>query len=147
MVDYYNNCFEITQLESTKSATVIQHINSMVISNNSLVLFGRVPSFFFHNLRIGEFAHKTSSPTYPESNGFAKRTVQAVKNLLTKAKASNQDPYFSIYELHYIEEHSISTDRFSTPTINESQNRPTDCLFSKPAQTQGDGEIRTKTVL
>ncbi len=33
---------------------------------------------------------------YPQSNGLAERTVQTVKNLLKKAKASNQDPYLSL---------------------------------------------------
>ena len=42
------------------------------------------------------FQHKTSSPVYPQSNGLAERTVQTVKNLLQKAKASGEDPYLSL---------------------------------------------------
>ena len=63
---------------------------------------------------------------------YQERNSKRQLNMNWKAKGSNQDPYFSIYEL---QDHSISTDRFSTPTINESQieNRPTDCLLSKPA--------------
>ena len=42
------------------------------------------------------FQHKTSSPVYPQSNGLAERTVQTVKNLLQKAKASGEDPYLTL---------------------------------------------------
>ena len=42
------------------------------------------------------FQHKTSSPVYPQSNGLAERTVQTVKNLMQKAKASGEDPYLSL---------------------------------------------------
>ncbi len=42
------------------------------------------------------FQHQISSPAYPQSNGLAERTVQTVKNLLEKAKASGEDPYLSL---------------------------------------------------
>jgi hypothetical protein len=44
----------------------------------------------------GVFNTKPSSPVYPQSNGLAERTVQTVKNLLQKAKASGEDPYLSL---------------------------------------------------
>ncbi len=37
------------------------------------------------------FNHITSSPRYPRSNGFIERTVQTVKNIMSKCKASGQD--------------------------------------------------------
>ena len=38
------------------------------------------------------FEHVTSSPHFPQSNGFVERTIQTVKNILKKARASGQDP-------------------------------------------------------
>ena len=39
-----------------------------------------------------EFKHITSSSRYPRSNGLVKRTIQTVKELLSKALSSHQDP-------------------------------------------------------
>ena len=42
------------------------------------------------------FCHNTSSPAYPQLNRLAERTVQTVKNLLEKVKATGEDPYLSL---------------------------------------------------
>lgn len=48
----------------------------------------------FHKER--GFQHITSSPRYPQSNGFIGRQVQTVKHTLDKAKKSGQDPHMSL---------------------------------------------------
>ena len=101
-VDYYSNYFEIAQLASIKSSTVIQHIKSIFARHGipEIVISDNGPQYSseeFHQFSTTwGFVHKTSSPTYPQSNGFAERNVQTVKRLLTKAKASNQDPHLSL---------------------------------------------------
>ena len=42
-----------------------------------------------------QFDHQTSSPYYPQSNGKIENAVKSAKRLLTKAKASGQDPYLA----------------------------------------------------
>ena len=99
VVDYNSNYFEIAQLASTKSSTVIQHIKSIFARHGvpEIVISENGPQYSseeFHQFSTPwGFVHKTLSPTYPQSNGFAERNVQTVKRLLTRAKAINQDPY------------------------------------------------------
>ena len=54
--------------------------------------------------RIKEFAKErdfivnTSSPTYPQSNGLAEKTVQTVKLLYRKSKMNRHDPCSSLLD-------------------------------------------------
>lgn len=45
-----------------------------------------------------EFAHITSSPHYPCSNGLAEKAVHIAKSLMEKAKADKRDPSLSLLE-------------------------------------------------
>ena len=42
------------------------------------------------------FAHVSSSPLHPQSNGLSERTVQTVKDLLHKCKESGKDPHLAM---------------------------------------------------
>ncbi len=46
-----------------------------------------------------DFEHATSSPRYPQSNGFAERMVQTMKNTITKARKSDIDPDLALLRL------------------------------------------------
>lgn len=46
------------------------------------------------------FEHNTSSLAYPHSNGKAENAVQAVKNLLTKCKASKASEFQALLDWH-----------------------------------------------
>lgn len=74
-VDWNNN-------SSHKSVFASHGIPDIVISDN-------FPQYASAEFRVfaenWEFQHLMSSPNYPQSNGQAKRTVQAIKNLLKKS--------------------------------------------------------------
>ena len=42
------------------------------------------------------FVHTTTSPYYPQANGFIERTVQTVKNVFQKCKESGADPHLAM---------------------------------------------------
>ena len=85
-----------------QSTTVIQHTKSIFARYGipEVVISDNGPQYASQEYE--EFANtwgfccNTSSPAYPQSNGLADRTVQTVKNLLEKAKASGEDPYLSL---------------------------------------------------
>ena len=42
------------------------------------------------------FSHVTTSPHYPQANGFIERNVQTVKNLFQKCKETGEDPHLAM---------------------------------------------------
>ena len=67
------------------------------------------------------FQHVTSSPRYPQSNGFIERQVQTVKNTLDKAVKSGRDPHMSMLCLR------------STP-IDSQLPSPAELLYQRKLQ-------------
>lgn len=53
------------------------------------------PKELFQVMGHSIITQSTSSPTYPQTNGLAEKTVLTVKMLLTKAKQSGHDPYIA----------------------------------------------------
>ena len=47
-------------------------------------------------LRDCSIKHVTSSPIYPQSNGFAESMVKVMKNLITKSFEANEDPNWAL---------------------------------------------------
>ena len=102
IADYYSKFLEIALLHDTKSKTVISHMKSIfarqgipeeVVSDNG-------PQYSSEEFKAfaekWEFVHTTSSPNYPQSNGFAERMVQTAKKILTKSRDSGQDLYLAM---------------------------------------------------
>ena len=104
-VDYYSRFFEIDELNSLTSGTVIRKLKAIfarygipeeLVSDNG----PQYTSVEFNSFsEKWDFKHVTSSPGYPQSNGLAEKTVQTAKRILTKASADpNTDPFLALLE-------------------------------------------------
>ena len=103
VTDYYSKYVEIALLERKTAACVILHLKSIMARHGipEQLCTDNMP---FNSVEFLSFATAwnftlvTSSPNYPQSNGQAERTVQTIKQLLTKAMLSGQDPYIALLE-------------------------------------------------
>jgi len=104
LVDYFSNFFEVSRLSNAKAEIVIRKLKCLMsrhgipekqVSDNGPAYACQEFSDF---AREWDFIHVTSSPLYAQSNGFAEKTVQTSKNLLSKAKANGRDPYLAILD-------------------------------------------------
>ena len=75
-------------------------ILEVVRSNNGIQYSSKIFKIFAESRR---FQHITSSPEYPRSNGMVERYEQVIKNMLTKAKHSDQHPYLVMLETRNIQ--------------------------------------------
>lgn len=98
LADYYSRVPFYRKTGMTATA-VIQHMKS-IFSEHGVpdeVMSDNGPQFdsqeFQSFARSYSFKHITSSPRYPQSNGFIERMVQTVKKCLTKATEAGDDPY------------------------------------------------------
>ena len=98
VVDYFLRYVEVTLLSPTRTTEVVMHMKFM-FSRHGIGEFLKSyngPQFSGSHFKAFAaeygFVHITSSPKFPQSNGEAKRAVQTVKNLITKAS----DPYLSL---------------------------------------------------
>ena len=75
-------------MEYLKAIFAVHGIPERLYTDNAKYLVSNE----FHNFAMEwEFTHITSSPRYPQSNGFIERMVQTIKNTLKKAKQSKMD--------------------------------------------------------
>ena len=90
VVDYHSKFFEVCLLADTLSSTIVTHMKSIFARQGipKIVVSDNGPQFSSYGFatfaKQWDFKHVTSSPTYPQSNGMAERTVQTVKNLIKK---------------------------------------------------------------
>lgn len=103
VADYYSKFPFVRKIhgQSTSKAVITlmkqifseQGVPSKVISDNGPQYASQEFTTFASNWG---FEHVTSSPRFPQSNGFIERTIQTVKLTLKKAQQSNTDPYTAL---------------------------------------------------
>ncbi|KAK7107442.1 hypothetical protein V1264_015374 [Littorina saxatilis] len=103
-VDYYSRYFEVDELTTTTSATIIRKLSSHFARHGipETLMSDNGPQFGseeFQQFAVSwDFQHTTSSPGYPQSNGLAEKTVHTVKDIMTNAKASGTSALQAILE-------------------------------------------------
>ena len=93
--DYFSKFPFVFQTRTTSYANLRDHLQLFVIedtpdeimSDNSPPFNGKEFSTFLTGLGI---RHTTSSPNYPQSNGFIERQIQMVKMLMKKATSTGR---------------------------------------------------------
>ncbi|KAK3748845.1 hypothetical protein QZH41_006630 [Actinostola sp. cb2023] len=102
LADYYSKFPVVRKLNTTTSTAVIDHLKSIFAEYGipETLVTDNGPQY--HSKEFQTFCstwgieHTTSSPLFPQSNGFSERMVQTVKTLLKKADASGQDHYLGM---------------------------------------------------
>lgn len=128
VVDHYSRMPFVRHLETTVSNTVIRYLKELFAvhgvpkkfySDNGPQYSSRLFEVFADEW---EFSHVTSSPRYPQSNGFCERMVGVVKSILKKAKMAGTDPKIALMCYR------------STP-LNSHLPSPAELLYNRPIRT------------
>ena len=94
--DYFSKFPFLFQMKTTNWANLKDHLTELfaiegtpdeIMSDNGPPFNGKEFSDFLSGLGI---RHCTSSPNYPQSNGFIERQIQNVKRLMEKATATGR---------------------------------------------------------
>ncbi|XP_067648871.1 ankyrin repeat domain-containing protein 50-like [Haliotis asinina] len=102
IADYNSKFPVIRKLQTTTSSAVINHMKFLyaelgipreLVTDNDPQYSSKEFKSFCEEWRT---EHTTSSPTYPQSNGFSECIVQTIKNILKKSKTPGQDPYLGL---------------------------------------------------
>ncbi|XP_044167088.1 uncharacterized protein K02A2.6-like [Acropora millepora] len=126
--DYYSNYIVVARLNNLTSRAVIKELKAIfarfgvpdtLVTDNG-AQFSSAEFAVFATTWM--FEHKTSSPTYPQSNGKAEKAVQTVKNLFKKCKASGTSEFQALLDW---------------------RNTPTAGIGTSPAQRPMDRRCKT----
>ena len=98
VADYYSRFIEVQKLTTTTSLNVITTLKAIFARFGipSMMIIDKGPQFDSHEMKefaqVYKFQHTTTSPYFPQSNGFVERMVKTVKKLLEHSA----DPYKSL---------------------------------------------------
>lgn len=90
--DYYSNYIEVARLNNLTSRAVIKEFKAIFARFGvpDTLVTDNGPQFSSAEFAVFAttwmFEHKTSSPTYPQSNGKAEKAVQTVKTLVQEVQ-------------------------------------------------------------
>lgn len=124
IADHYSKMPFVRGLKSTSCSEVVKFCKDMFAIHGvpKRLYSDNGPQYSaaeFRNFSLNwDFEHITSSPHYPQSNGFAERMVGVVKSALKKAKQSGNDPQMSLLCLR------------STPLDNRTPS-PAELLYGR----------------
>ncbi len=104
VTDYFSKYIE--RLTNKASSTVVNKIKE-IFSRHGIpkeLCADNGPEYtascFKRFAKEWDFKHTTSSPHFPQSNGFVERAIQTVKKVLKKAHDGNQDLYLALLILN-----------------------------------------------
>lgn len=104
VVDMFSKYPELISLENTTSGNVINKLKNLFARYGipKILYSDNGPQFasveFKNFVKKWDFVHKTSSPNFPQSNGFIERHVQTVKKIVKKAIKGEKDIHLSMLE-------------------------------------------------
>ena len=126
--DYFSKYPIVTPLHATTSENVTDEIRKAVslfgqpdeiVSDNGPQYIGKPFQDFVHKWGI---QHTTSSPRFPQSNGFIERQVQTIKKIIKKCKKEKQSLHLAMLDLR------------ATP-VDSKLPSPAEMLMGRPITT------------
>ena len=126
--DYFSKYPIVTPLYTTTSENVTEEIRKAVslfgrpdeiVSDNGPQYIGKPLQDFVHKWGI---QHTTSSPMFPQSNGFIERQVQTIKKIIKKCKKEKQSLHLAMLNLR------------ATP-VDSKLPSPAEMLMGRPITT------------
>ena len=103
VADYYSKMTFVRRLTSSSTSATVISVLKQLFGEHGIphkLLSDNGPQYDYVEFRTFAadwgFKHVTSSPRYPQSNGFAERMVQTVKETMPKARQSSTDPDLSL---------------------------------------------------
>ena len=103
VVDFFSKYPEVLPVTSKSAEATVQAMKT-IFSRHGIptsVISDNMPfssKLFKQFAKAWNFSVVTSSPRFPQSNGFAERNVQTIKSLLKKAKEAGNDEYSALLE-------------------------------------------------